>query len=195
MRARLRRKAARLRRASRRGDLMKPTRVLLTLLIPGVALPLIPARPIQAPPGTNLSSRRGAGSAERKDKPLETALRSLLSAQAAAWNRGDIEGFMQGYWKSERTTFASSSGILRGWQALLNRYRHSYPDRAAMGRLEFSDLEITPLGPDAALVLGRWGLAREKDSPGGVFTLVARRFPEGWRIVHDHTSAVAPPGR
>ena len=77
----------------------------------------------------------------------------------------------------------------------MDRYRRSYPDRAAMGRLEFSDLEITPLGPDAALVLGRWRLKREKDSPGGVFTLVARRFPEGWRIIHDHTSAVAPPGR
>ena len=174
---------------------MKPTRVLLTLLIPGVALPVIPTRPLQAPPGASLSSRQGAGSATQEDKPSETALRSLLSAQAAAWNRGDIEGFMQGYWKSERTTFAGSSGVLRGWQALVDRYRRSYPDRAAMGRLEFSDLEITPLGPDAALVLGRWRLKREKDSPGGVFTLVARRFPEGWRIVHDHTSAVAPPGR
>ncbi len=174
---------------------MKPTRVLLALFFPGVALALIPTLPLQTPPGASLSSRQGAGSATQKDKPSETDLRGLLSAQAAAWNRGDIEGFMQGYWKSERTTFAGSSGVLRGWQVLLDRYRRSYPDRAAMGWLEFSDLEITPFGPDAALVLGRWQLEREKDSPGGVFTLVARRFPEGWRIIHDHTSAVNLPGR
>jgi len=109
------------------------------------------------------------------------------------WNRGDIEGFMEGYWKSDATAFVGSSRVLRGWQALLDRYRRSYPHGAAMGQLQFSDLEITPLGPDAALILGRWQLTREKDRPGGVFTLVARRFPEGWRIVHDHTSSVPPP--
>ncbi len=123
----------------------------------------------------------------------EAALRSLLRSQAEAWNRGDIEGFMASYWKSDQTTFASSSGVFRGWQALLDRYRRNYPDRAAMGRLEFSGLEISLLAPDAALILGRWQLEREKDRPGGVFTLVARLFPEGWRIVHDHTSATSPP--
>lgn len=122
--------------------------------------------------------------------PSTVALSSLLTAQTEAWNRGDIEGFMDGYWRSERTTFAGSSGVFRGWQALLDRYRRSYPDRAAMGRLQFSDLEITPLAHDAALILGHWQLGREKDRPGGVFTLVARRFPEGWRIIHDHTSAL-----
>ena len=121
-------------------------------------------------------------------KGSEAAIRAVLEAQVAAWNRGDIDGFMQGYWKSEQTAFVSSSGISRGWQALLERYRRSYPDRAAMGRLTFSDLEVTTLGPNAVLVLGRWRLERAKDNPGGVFTLVAQKFPEGWRIIHDHTS-------
>ncbi len=123
----------------------------------------------------------------------EAGIRAVLDAQEAAWNRGDLEAFMAGYWKSDRTAFVGSSGILRGWQAVLDRYRRTYPDRAAMGRLTFSDLEITVLAPDAALVLGRWELERASDRPGGVFTLVARKFPEGWRIIHDHTSAVAPP--
>lgn len=76
---------------------------------------------------------------------------------------------------------------------MLDRYRHTYPGRTAMGRLTFSDLEINELSPDAAYILGRWQLDREKDRPGGVFTLIARKFPEGWRIVHDHTSAFAAP--
>jgi ketosteroid isomerase-like protein len=79
--------------------------------------------------------------------------------------------------------------VTRGWQGLHDRYRRTYPDRAAMGRVSFSDLEIRLLGCDAALVLGRWRLDRERDTPGGVFTLVLRKFPEGWRIIHDHTSS------
>lgn len=134
-------------------------------------------------------SGTGFGATGERDE-AESALRSLLQAQADAWNRGDIEGFMAGYWKSDRTVFASSSGVLRGWQALLERYRRNYPNRQAMGKLTFSDLEITALGPDAAVILGHWQLEREQDRPGGVFTLVARRFPEGWRIIHDHTSRV-----
>ncbi|HEY4580254.1 MAG TPA: DUF4440 domain-containing protein, partial [Candidatus Acidoferrales bacterium] len=96
-----------------------------------------------------------------------------------------------GYWKSEQTAFVGASGVFRGWRALRERYRRSYPDRAAMGKLAFSDLEITVLAPDAVLVLGRWQLERASDHPGGLFTLVARKFPEGWRIVHDHTSSFA----
>ena len=119
------------------------------------------------------------------------ALHDLLAEQVAAWNRGDVAGFMRGYWKSEETTFSGSSGVSRGWQALLDRYRKNYSTPAIMGHLEFSDLEITELGSGAALILGRWHLERESGPIGGVFTLVARRFPEGWRIIHDHTSEVA----
>lgn len=129
----------------------------------------------------------------RTSPEMEKDLRALLSEQAEAWNRGDLEGFMKGYWKSPQTVFAGSGGVQRGWDAVLARYQKTYPDRAAMGHLTFSELEVTPLGGKAAVILGRWQLRREKDSPGGVFTLIARRFPEGWRIIHDHTSAFAAP--
>ncbi len=135
--------------------------------------------------------------AQKKAAGPESDIRAVLDAQVAAWNRGDVEAFMVGYWKSEKTTFLSSSGVSRGWQALLERYKRSYPDKKTMGTLAFSDLEINMLGRDAAFILGHWALDREKDGkpdhPGGVFTLVARKFPDGWRIVSDHTSSVAPP--
>ena len=121
----------------------------------------------------------------------EAAIRAVLEAQVAAWNKGDVDGFMKGYWNSPATTFVGSSGIKRGWQAVLERYRHDYPDRQAMGKLEFSGLEITLLSSDSALVVGQWRLERAHDHPGGVFTLVFRKFPQGWRIIHDHTSVVS----
>lgn len=116
-------------------------------------------------------------------------VRRLLEEQAAAWNRGDVEGFVDGYWKSDLLTFAGSGGVTRGWDGLLARYRRTYPNRAAMGTLSFSDLEITLLASDAALVLGRWRLDRERDTPGGIFSLIVRRIGGNWRVVHDHTSS------
>lgn len=121
------------------------------------------------------------------------AISAVLRAQQSAWNRADVDAFLEGYWRSPELTFSGSNGVARGWDAVLARYKKSYPDRAAMGQLSFSDLEFRLLGPDAALVLGKWHLQREKDELGGVFTLVWQRFPEGWKIIHDHTSAVAPP--
>jgi ketosteroid isomerase-like protein len=126
-----------------------------------------------------------------RDGNAQEAIRAVLVAQAAAWNRGDIEGFMAGYWKSEETTFVGASGVTKGWQSVLDRYRRNYPDKSAMGRLTFGELEIHMLSRDAAYIVGQWQLDREKDRPGGVFTLIARRFPEGWRIIHDHTTAYA----
>ena len=120
---------------------------------------------------------------------LAQSIRTVLTAQQAAWNRGDIAAFLEGYWNSPQLTFAGSDGIARGYDGVLARYQKSYPDRKAMGELEFSDLEIRPLGPEAAFVLGHWHLKRQSDELGGVFTLVFERFPGGWRIIHDHTSA------
>src|SRR5260370_12107401 len=100
---------------------------------------------------------------------------------------------MKGYWKSPDTVFVGSAGVQRGWDAVLARYKKSYPDRAAMGHLTFSELEVTPLGPDAAVILGRWQLQREKDSPGGVFTLIARHFPKRWRIIPAHPPPLPTP--
>ncbi|HEX7696271.1 MAG TPA: nuclear transport factor 2 family protein [Candidatus Acidoferrum sp.] len=118
------------------------------------------------------------------------AINDVLSAQQAAWNRGDVDAFLVGYWRSPELTFSGSSGVSRGWDGVLARYKKSYPNHAAMGQLEFSDLEFRFLGPDAALVLGQWHLKRESGDIGGVFTLVWQKFPDGWKIIHDHTSAV-----
>jgi len=117
------------------------------------------------------------------------AIQAVLNAQQEAWNRGDIDAFLKGYWHSPNLTFSGSNGIFRGWDAVLARYKKNYPGRSAMGTLDFSNLEFRFLCPDATLVLGHWHLKREKDELGGVFSLVLQRFPEGWRIIHDHTSA------
>jgi len=115
-------------------------------------------------------------------------IRAVLAAQVAAWNRGDIDGFMQGYARSGKTTFVSGDKVTHGWQTVRDRYAKKYDSRAKMGRLTFSGLTITPLGADAAIVLGSWSLQRAGDQPHGKFTLLFRRLPEGWRIVLDHTS-------
>ncbi len=128
--------------------------------------------------------------AEGRDADRQ-AISAVLNAQQTAWNRGDVDAFLVGYWHSPELTFSGSSGVARGWDGVLARYKKNYPDRAAMGQLDFSDLEFRFLGPDGALVLGRWHLKRETDDLGGVFTLVWQRLPEGWKIIHDHTSAVA----
>ncbi len=119
----------------------------------------------------------------------ENAIRKVMDDQAAAWNRGDIEGFMQGYWRSAELKFVSGDRVTRGWQQTLDNYKRSYPDKAAMGTLTFSDLEISVLSKDAAFVVGSWSLQREKDRPHGKFTLLFRKFKEGWRITADHSSS------
>lgn len=125
---------------------------------------------------------------ERQKKESADAIRKVMNDQAAAWNRGDIEGFMQGYRNSPELVFVSGANITRGWQPTLDRYKKNYDSREKMGVLTFSDLEIDVLSKDAAVVLGSWSLQREKDKPGGKFTLIFRKFRDGWKIVHDHTS-------
>ena len=115
-------------------------------------------------------------------------IRVVMSAQVAAWNRGDIDGFMEGYARSDATEFVAGDKITRGWQTVRDRYRKKYDSREKMGRLMFSNIEVTLLSGDSAIVLGRWQLVRQADKPHGIFTLLFRRTPAGWRIVHDHTS-------
>jgi uncharacterized protein (TIGR02246 family) len=122
----------------------------------------------------------------------QAEIRAVLDRQVAAWNRGDLQDFMDTYWKSPQTAYVGASGVMRGWEAVLKRYQREYPDRQAMGTVKFSDIEVTLLSPDSAYVLGRWQLQRERGDRGGVFSLVFRKFPEGWRIVLDHTSVVSP---
>ena len=119
------------------------------------------------------------------------AIGQVLATQAAAWNRGDIPGFMAGYWHSDSLVFVGKSGPTYGWQTTLDNYRRHYPTATDMGQLAFSDLRITLLAPDVAQVLGRWHLARPGVAAGdlgGYFTLVFKRVGGQWVIVSDHTS-------
>jgi uncharacterized protein (TIGR02246 family) len=118
------------------------------------------------------------------------AITAVLQAQQSAWNHADVDKFLEGYWHSSDLTFSGTNGIAHGWDAVLARYKKNYPDQAAMGHLEFSGLEFRFLGKDAALVLGHWRLVRAQGDIGGVFSLVWQHFPDGWRIIHDHTSVV-----
>ncbi|MDP9004725.1 MAG: nuclear transport factor 2 family protein [Verrucomicrobiota bacterium] len=133
-----------------------------------------------------LTLTAAAGTLSSKD---DAAIAAVMSAQSAAWNRGDIDGFMDGYDRSSATEFVSGDKLTRGWQTVRDRYRKKYDSREKMGTLTFSNLKITLLGADAALVLGRWTLVRKADKPHGIFTLLFRRTRAGWRIVHDHTSS------
>jgi len=135
-------------------------------------------------------NRVSSAPADAREGDRKAILR-VLTDQQTAWNAGDVQTFLAGYWHSEDLTFAGSGGVSRGWEGVKARYEKNYPDRAAMGTLDFSGLEYRFLGKDAALVLGKWHLKRDSGDVGGVFSLVWQRFPEGWRIIHDHTSAVA----
>jgi len=118
-------------------------------------------------------------------------IRKLIEDQQASWNRQDLEGFMSGYSNSPELTFFSGAHESQGWQAALDRYKKSYQGAGhEMGKLEFANLRIEMLGPEAAFVRGEFHLTMpDGKTPHGLFTLVFRKFPEGWKIVHDHSAA------
>lgn len=125
--------------------------------------------------------------------PSVTAqIQLVLQTQTDAWNRGDIDAFMQTYAPVDDLRFASGGNVTYGWQPTLARYKQHYPDRAAMGLLTFSELTVTELSPNTALLFGHWRLTRAHDTPHGLFTLLVRRTPAGWKIFADHTSAASP---
>ena len=128
--------------------------------------------------------------AEHSANGEQVAIEKVLSEQAAAWNRGDLEGFMAGYWKSPELTFFSGAHEFKGWQAALDRYKSAYQSAGKeMGKLEFTNLRVEMLGPEAAFVRGEFHLTMsDGKTPHGLFTLIFRKFPEGWRIVHDHSA-------
>lgn len=115
-----------------------------------------------------------------------------LTRQSKAWSAGDIDAFMQDYWKSDDLRFASGGTVKRGWQTTSDRYKTRYPDKATMGSLAFSDLEVEVLAPTHALVFGRWTLTRDGDAPTGLFTLHMEKQNGAWKIVSDHTSSATP---
>lgn len=113
----------------------------------------------------------------------------VIFDQQNAWNRGDMEGYMQGYLKSDSLRFASGGNVTYGWETTLERYKKGYPDKTTMGELTFSDIDIQLISNNAAFVFGKWELEREGDHPWGLFTLVFKKTKAGWRVVHDHTSS------
>ena len=125
------------------------------------------------------------------DDKNAAAIKAVLDEQTAAWNRGDIEDFMGGYDRSEKTLFVGGATVTRGWQTVLDRYKKNYDTREKMGTLSFADMEITTLANDSALVLMSWRLQRAKDEPHGKSTLIMRRTKQGWRIIYDHSSSAS----
>lgn len=132
---------------------------------------------------------RTVAAAEPAPASDKAQIEQVLTTQADAWNRGDLDGFMAGYAKLPTLRFATGGTVTYGWQETLARYKQRYPDRAAMGSLTFSDLDVNVLAPDAALVFGRWRLKNDQGEPNGLFTLLFRKNEAGWRVVADHTSA------
>ena len=116
------------------------------------------------------------------------AILNVLETQRTAWNKGNLEDFMQTYWKSDSLLFVGQSGPKYGWQTTLDNYRKSYPDRAAMGILSFDIKEVRFITKDDAFVLGAWHLKREKDAPNGYFTILLKKIDGQWKIVSDHSS-------
>lgn len=121
----------------------------------------------------------------------KSAVEQVLLTQQDAWNRHDLDAFMAGYWNSPDLTFFSGDKEQHGWQATIDRYKARYASPGhEMGKLEFSNLRIESLGAEAAFVRGAWHLTMsDGKTPHGLFTLVFRKFPEGWKIIHDHTSS------
>jgi len=120
----------------------------------------------------------------------KSEIRKVLDKQVAAWNRGNLEAFMAGYWNSDDLTFYSGKDKRHGWNATLERYRQRYQGEGKeMGTLKFPELSVQPLGSDYALVRGRWELKLSKEDAGGLFTLIFQKTKDGWRIIHHHTSS------
>lgn len=141
---------------------------------------------------TTVARATGASTAASDEKDI----RAVLDAQAAAWNKGDLDGFMAGYWNDEGLTFISGGDITSGWKKTKERYEKRYKaDGKEMGKLTFSELHVETFSPNAAMLRGRFELVFEKEkdekkrTASGRFTLILRKLPDGWKVVHDHTSA------
>jgi len=118
----------------------------------------------------------------------EKKIRAILARQTAAWNRGDIEGFMKGYWESDSLMFIGQSGVTYGWSRTLANYKRTYPDTVAMGQLQFDLISIRRLSPEYYFVVGKWFLKRSIGDLSGHFTLLFRKIGKSWVIISDHSS-------
>lgn len=117
------------------------------------------------------------------------AILAVIDLQVNGWNNGSVDGFMEGYARIDSLRFASGGSVTYGWKQMLDRYKNRYSSKEMMGTLIFSDISISVISNDAAMVFGKWSLKRNEDAPGGLFTLLFRKIDGRWRIVHDHTSS------
>ncbi len=168
---------------------------------PAVIAPEAASSVTLAVPQTDAVSAPSAGgllssvvNATRADKPRSRPdiIRATLTAQAAAWNEGDVEAFMEGYWRDPDLRFVSGTEVSKGWNNTLKRYKKRYGNGAALGQLMFENMDVQMVTEDVAIVVGRFDLARSGTQHTGLFTLVMKRFEGAWRIVHDHTVADTP---
>lgn len=164
-------------------------RIVSVCIVVTLIYPSLLAKALASPNRSVRGSQAAQQSSGAAPTDEESQIRAVLDAQAVAWNRGDVDSFMTSYWKSDETLFVGANGITRGYDAILARYHKVYPNRRAMGHVAFSNVQIQIDCPDRATVIGQYQLEREHDHPAGVFTLNMRKFPEGWRIVLDHTTA------
>lgn len=164
-------------------------RRFLVVVVLSAALAAACGGPESDSPRESAFPEAGSALTAAERQSLEAETREILERQTAAWNEGDLVTFVGDYLDSPRMRFVSGNSIRMGTEDLLERYRTNYPDRAAMGRLHFSDLDIRVLSPEFVFVFGRYNLEREADAPTGLFTLLFERTPEGLRIAHDHTSS------
>ena len=118
----------------------------------------------------------------------EKEIRALLEKQRSGWNEGDITAYMQGYWKSDSLIFVGRTGPDYGWQKTLENYQKFYPDKASMGYLTFDIKQIKMIDKKHAFVLGAWNIKTEKNEPKGYFTLIVKKFKDGWKVISDHSS-------
>jgi hypothetical protein len=142
--------------------------------------------------GATRDRHAAIGSPARVAGDPEKSIQAVLEAQRVAWNRGDIAGFMAGYWNSPDFIYIGNKQVTRGWQAMLDRYRQAFqaPNESQMGTLELLETQISPLDKQAALVWGTYRvITSDGKKRGGLYTLVMRKFPEGWRTVYDRTSS------
>jgi ketosteroid isomerase-like protein len=147
-------------------------------------------QPSETPAQTAAQQEEKELSAEMREQ-LKQSIKHVLISQVEAWNHGNLENFMAGYWNSPDLTFFSGATVTKGWKPTLARYQQRYQSGGnQMGHLEFQDLDIDLLSRRSAVVTGKWKLTMsDGKTPHGLFTLIFMRFPEGWKIVHDHTSA------
>jgi ketosteroid isomerase-like protein len=141
-------------------------------------------------PKQNIANQQPTALTEQQKETAVAEVKEVLREQSECWSQGNLECYMQGYWKSDSLLFVGSRGLTYGWQPTLDNYKKGYPDASAMGKLSFELKEMRHLSQDVMLVVGKWHLQREaaKGNLEGHFSVIFRKFEDGWKIIADHSS-------